>query len=108
MRNDTSKVFSVVPHVKRVLAVLLCSAVMLESASCTLFSAVSIANKSGRDHPGHERPDLGCSKIGSCGSRYFHDQRAYDSRNAHEKRVFDGQTSIKAAEQGDTDGKGKP
>ena len=49
MRNDTSKVFSVVPHVKRVLAVLLCSAVMLESASCTLFSAVSIANKSGRD-----------------------------------------------------------
>ena len=45
MRNVTSKVFSAAP---RVFAMLICSAVMLESASCTLFSGVRVANESGR------------------------------------------------------------
>ena len=49
MRNVLSKFFSAAPHLKRVFAVFLCAAVMLESASCTLFSAVSVANKSGHD-----------------------------------------------------------
>ena len=34
---------------KRVFAMLFCSAVMLESASCTLISVVKVANESGRD-----------------------------------------------------------
>ena len=86
MRNVTSNVFSVVLHVKRVLAVLLWSAFMLESASCTLFSAVSIANKSDRDLTFDVESDPG---VAMEVIRDYHDPRLNTGiRVASGKRVY--------------------
>jgi hypothetical protein len=81
-----SNVFSAAPRAKRVFAMLLCSAVMLESASCVPFSGISVANKSGRDLTFDVESDPG---VGMEVRRDYHDPRLNtDIGVASGKRVF--------------------
>ena len=86
MRNVMSNVFSAASRAKRVFAALICSAVILEGASCVPVSIVSVANKSGRDLTFDVESDPG---VGLEVIRNYHDPRLdTEIRVASGERVF--------------------